>query len=154
MATKFIPIPPGDHSTSGNRSLTFANTTLSNFVESFTTQVERVSNVERVQCLYADQLLLDASFTQKAFTHSITVYIEEDSRREFADTYVGLANLMTSAANTLIITGSNSLFTTVDFGLCFLTNFNLENPEELLLHEAGVVKMDFIGTTVPTITQP
>lgn len=153
MADQFTPIPIGNHSTSGNLALTFAGTVVSTFVEHYVTQPERTQPL-RVECLYADSPLLDGSFTQVAFNHTVKIYLEEDSRREFANTYSRFSELMLSTASTLQITGANSNFTTVDFGNCFLTNVSLEAPDGLLRHRAGYVNLEFTGTSVPTITQP
>jgi len=150
-----MPPPEGDASTAGNRTLTFDSVLVGDWVESFTYRFERFSQPRENQCFTSETVILDGSFPALVHNYEFRIYMEASDRRSFANSFVALTSFVTDDPKQLTLTGTNTLYTNIDFGLCFfLPPPSLLVPRELLLHEAGFVRLQFVGTTIPTVTQP
>lgn len=151
-----MPPPVGDASTAGNRILTFANSVvIGDWIESWASEAELVEEPRQIQCFTSSSVILDGSFPAFAWRHDFLIYMEEATRWEFADAFVSLTNsLVNGDAQPLVATGTNTLYTNVDFGSVFLASPPImETPSALLLHEAGFFRVQFVGTSIPTVTQ-
>ena len=142
----------GDASTVGNRTLEFNSIQVGNWVESFNSTWRRTSDIQEVQCFWANEAILDGGFPALIWEHEITIYDEEADRKTFADFFVDLGDKVNASRQSLEIVAASASYAAVDFGLCYIQPPELVEPDALLLFEAGFVTLRFIGTTKPVVT--
>ena len=135
--------------------MTFAGTPVGDLVQSFTTEFTRLTGIEERQNFWAPTVLLDGGYPAQKWTHEITIYKEEPTRRAFMEFLFGLEGLILPAPATLTLVSSvttPTAFTTTSYGACYLDSASLDDPRELLLFEAGFFVLRFLGTVRPTVT--
>ena len=85
------------------------------------------------------------------------LYAEAAERAGFINSWYALEDNVFSRPATLTIntspaTISNGLgLTSIDFGACYLEPPNLEEPSELILFRAGLLRVTFLGVVKPTV---
>lgn len=145
-----MPVSAGDASTAGNYELTFAGTTVAEFVQSFTSRFRRLNAVQRRQNFWHDTILLDGSYPAQVWDHQFTVYQEAANRNAYATAFFDLEDLIFSDPRTLLITAVSTVVAQDwDFGLCYLEAAEPATPTELQLFRAGFITVRFVGNQKP-----
>lgn len=141
----------GNATSAGNFTLVFSGGLLGSWVEGFTS-VPRRSEIAERQNFWSTDTILDGSYPALTWDHEFTLYTEAGSVGGFMNSYFALANKFYSRSRPLrICWGTEVSSLRVDFGNCYMKPFSLENPSELLLHRAGMIKLAFVGTQTPTV---
>lgn len=148
-------MPCGDELFTVTPTLVFSGSALGNSVHSLKSTVQRLTAIERRSNFWSTTVLLDGSYPDLVWVHDIQVYKSSVSSLsavlQFASDYYSLATLITSSTASLKIT-DGSTTTLIDFGNCYLDNPVLSEPQDLLLSSAGIFGLQFLGTSIPTVT--
>jgi len=140
----------GAASTAGNYQLTFNNTIVGDFVQSFVTKSRRLTNVQRRENFWSNTGIIDGSFPVQFWDHEFTIYLEKSDRELFATALFDLSDdNVTSSPTTLTLVGTGS-YANWSFGACYLERVDLQTPSQMLLHAAGFLTVKFVGNTKPT----
>lgn len=151
----------GNATTADQFSLIFDDEEIGDWVESWEPKFKRITDISRIHNLWTNTVLLDASFPALLWTHTFTLYKEGTVLKDYVDSTLDLADQIKDTPKPLVLrcttmtsassAGSLSfdVATCVAFGACVLDQTFLHDPQELLLHTAGLFKVRFIGTEKP-----
>jgi hypothetical protein len=143
----------GNATTAGNYTLVFSGTRLGDWVETFKSGVSRPTEIAVRQNLWSTTVLLDGSYPAFSWDHEFVVYTESGSLRGYLDRYFSFARQFFSRTRPLELRAGDTTSVVVDFGNCYMKPFTQENPGDLLLQRAGMIRLQFIGTAVPTVRE-
>lgn len=141
----------GSATTAGNYTLVFSGGMLGSWVEKFTSTPRRLTEIQERQNFWSTSVILDGSYPAFVYDHEFTLYTENGSLLGFIKDFYGLHSKFTNRARPLRLMLGDTTSPAVDFGDCYLKQFGADEPQDLLLHRAGMLKLQFVGTSVPTV---
>lgn len=144
----------GEATTAGNFTLVHSGTALGLWIDAWNTKARRLTEIAERQNFWSQQVILDGSYPALAWDHSFTVYSEANSLNTYINSYVALANRIQSRAYPLEIWSGTSTPVVWYFGNCYLKDFGQEEPKDLMLHAAGMIRLNFVGTVIPSLVTP
>jgi len=114
------------------------------------------------QPFWSRQVKLDGRFPASVWEYEFVIYMESQTREEFAEWFFDLYDFHLDNAYPLVlfypeivadpgngIEQADAVDIT-SFGDCYFDGHALRSPNQLLLHRAGLVNINFLGTTKPT----
>jgi hypothetical protein len=144
--------------TAGNYTLVFSGATIGNWVQAHRTKVRRITPVRRRHNFWNANVLLDGKYPAKVWEHEFLLYTEAGSTSVvshvifFADMYYGFSDQIGDTAYPLTINQGDTAIVVINFGSCHCEGYDQEDPRDLLLHRAGMVRFRFVGNTKPVVT--
>lgn len=131
--------------------VTFVNTFVGDHCVSWTPNYKRQTEINQHQSFRAPYVILDGRYPAPILQHSFDIYIEKATLREYHKNYFNLfATFITSDPMPLQMqTSGGTLY--ADFGSCYMIPPELKDPDNILWHRAGILRIQFLGTRLATV---
>ncbi len=130
-------------------TLVFSGTTLGNYVHSLVSAIQPLDEIQKKSNYWASQAILDGRYRNCVYSHNFLVYVEKTDRFQYAQYAVSFADQFRGNAQELQLKwGSTAVMW---FGNCWLDAVEPKQPQEMLLHEAGMLEFRFLGTVVTSV---
>lgn len=102
------------------------------------------------------QVLLDGRYPAVTYEYPFEILVLGSSIIGFANTFYGLSWLYdttsTGPSNPRTLTIATSAGSPLmSYGACYCSDITLKEPNELVLHENGIVGVTFMGSQPPTV---
>lgn len=113
----------------------------------------RLTEIQKRQNYWGNQVILDGRYPAIYLEHEFTVYTEGDDRYHYASRFYDVPrSIVTAARKPLAICHPDFLGQpVVTFGDCYIESSSQENPADLLMFSAGIMRLRFLGTEIPSV---
>lgn len=132
-------------------TLVFSGYNIGTTAYSYNTKFARAVAIPVRQNFWSERVILDGRYPALVWTHDFMVYHEDLAPASFAKYFLELSELVTSDPYDLRILNQNTKEDIIVFGDCYLIEPTMEEPDELLLFGAGIFKIQFQGTVIPSV---
>jgi hypothetical protein len=105
--------------------------------------------VEVIHNHWASQALLDGQYPAIVYEHEFVISKESTGRVGYIGDYLSMTSYMTADPQTVELENNGN--TAMWFGECYLDKPEQAEPEDMLLVEAGLIRLRFIGTVLPSM---
>lgn len=138
-------------STCGNYTLLFSGSMLGRWIESFTSVPRRLTEISERQNLWATTAVLDGAYPCFVWDSEFKLYCETGSLVGYLKDYFALNTKFYNAVRPLEMRYGDTTSVVINFGNCYMKPWSQEEPGDLLLQRAGMMKFKFVGTLAPTV---
>ena len=138
--------------TAGNFTLIFSGATIGTFIEDFSYEEERLTEVAEKQNFWATEVIIDGRHPAQIYRSTFKLYTETGSLGGIFDAILGLNSLITEDPQLLTVNDGTGATVRYNFGQCyFKAPARPETPARFNRHEAMIFEVDFVGKTLPTV---
>lgn len=133
-------------------TLAFPTSLVGDRVHSYNTSVKRATEINVRQNLWASYVILDGRYPALVYQHDFEIYMEKTTPRLYTKALFDIVRTMVTS-DPMALTMKNGLTSSdvIAFGQCYLVPPEQSKPEELMMLEAGLFKVKFMGTECPSI---
>lgn len=121
-------------------------------VQGYKTVPKRATEINIRQNFWANYVLMDGRYPALWYEHSFMIYEEKAGPHQYAKSFYDkhLTVINTIPLPLVVRNGVNSQ-DIVAFGSCYGQPLEQQQPDELLLYEAGIFRAVFWGTCLPSV---
>jgi hypothetical protein len=122
-------------------------------VAGYKTRPRRITDINVRQNFWANYGVLDARYPALVFEHEALVYLEEDSPNHYNKQVMDyvLTHIHSAHDPFPVKIQSSAGNDVVAFGRCYALPPEQNLPDEYLLYEAGVFRILWMGTSIPSV---
>lgn len=134
-------------------TLVFSGTTVGTKLVAWAPNWAYATEINKRHNYWATQALLDGRYPALIWSHEFDLYLESTSVKSYMSEYFRLTSsfVTTQPRPTSICYANSPTGVVVSLGNCYLDNVSQKQPDKLLLIEAGIVTLRFLGTSIPSI---
>lgn len=150
-----------DATTAGNYTLIFSGVRIpssawisgtNGWIQSFKSSYSRLTDIQRRQNYTSTIVILDGRYPAQVWEHEFVLYTESGSLGQQAEILYKLHDEIDGVSYPLRMEDGDTGTAVIEFGNCLILPASLDEPQELLLHRAGFVRVTFLGNTRPIVT--
>lgn len=138
--------------TAGNFTLIFSGATVGTFIEDFSYEEERLTEIAERHLFWASTVILDGRNPAQIYRSTFKLYTETGSLGGIFNAILSLNSLITEDPQLLTVNDGTGATVRYNFGNCYFKSpARPEEPARFNRHEAMVFEVDFVGKTLPTV---
>lgn len=134
---------------SSTYTLVFSGSTIGDHIHDLKTTYGRLTEIAQRQNFWASDVILDGRYPALVFEHTFTLYKNSGGAVDYAKMFFALANKIEGDPRSLVAKIKST--TVISFGDCYMEPPEQQEPDSLLLTEAGLFTLKFLGTQIPSI---
>lgn len=149
-----------DATTAGNFTLVFSGVRIpssaflsgtTGWVQSFKSRYERLTEIIRRQNFTSTIVINDGRFPAQVWEHEMVLYTETGSLGQQAELIYKFHDEIRGTSVPLRLEDGDTGNAVIEFGNCLILPAEMDEPQELLLHRAGFIRVTFLGNTRPIV---
>lgn len=95
---------------------------------------------------------IDVTYPALVWEHNFTVYMEKPTRGQYVKGFMDvIRTCVASRARHLMVVQETTNRHILSFGMCNFVASEQETPENFLMHAAGLFRVRFLGTAIPSL---
>lgn len=149
-----------DATTAGNYTLIFSGIRIpssawlpgsNGWVQSYVSRFQRLTDINLRQNFTSTIVIQDGRFPAQTWEHEFLIYTDVPSLQTFPEVIYQLHDEISDLPRPLMLNDGDTATTIVSFGDCYIEPASLDEPSELLLFRAGLIRVTFLGNTRPVV---
>lgn len=116
----------------------------------------RLTEINKRQNFFSPEVILEGRYPALYLEHEFTLFTEAADRASYTARFYNIPrSFVSGTASPLSINHPQYPgVAVIHFGDCFIEGSLQDNPNSLLQYEAGIMRVRFIGTTIPSVYYP